>query len=509
MFIDDEYLPEYGILVLRDAYRGGEDPEPPEGGEQLNDGALDLLAGGTVAGAGFGWLHGNASDGYHRVILESHDAAPPPERAPWTDVVETGYLSPSGFVGLTLLTGASIDEGLDLGGPGDFRVRVSRRNAEDEGLLWRLQFWRAAPEPPRWLVRSRPVDPADTYFRTDLTLLAGWSELTGSRWTLQGLAERLGTERTVVLDGLEAATDKGGVSVVGDLLREFSLTTSPPPSVSYTSGVVPLPEAGAPWNSPAYRPPMGPPPRAGILGHDGTLTRWVNGEPATCPTVPNPQRALETPHGVVVIGADTVLVRPDGSLLDLGSGHLPGTVRLEPDGRHLTVEEHHIGRQSYRRRHHLDLADGSRHLEWLPEYEWPTAVTQTDYRSGLVLTATARDEIVLTGPGGLRRELWLPSTTRLAVGGAGLFTTTYAPTAITWFDLAEADPSGVVRWLPTRAQVDRGLVWETPSTVIIAIDLSDRHLVGAGLLRVDLPAGTYEAVPGEAAVVVEPWFTVN
>ncbi len=43
------------------------------------------------------------------------------------------------------------------GSPGWYRVRVSRRPAEDDGDVWRLQFWPEAgtPEPPRWLARSR------------------------------------------------------------------------------------------------------------------------------------------------------------------------------------------------------------------------------------------------------------------------------------------------------------------------------------------------------------------
>ncbi|GAA2814009.1 hypothetical protein [Crossiella cryophila] len=510
IFIKDDYLPEYSTLVVIDAFRGG-DPEPPEGGEQLTDGALDLLPGGTVAVAGWGWLHGNAFDGYHRVALELHDAAPPPERVAWTEVVETPYLSYSGFVGLTFLTGGLIEEGLDLGAPGAYRVRVSSRAAQDQGLLWRLQFWPAEPEPPRWYARGERGQGRMKWFVTDLIMMGAWSELTGRRWRLAELADWLLVDRTTVLDALEQVADRGTVVSTGDLLGEFALTTNPPREAGHTGGgVVQLPPPGAPWDSPGYRPPPGPPPRAGLLGPDGTLTRWLDGEPVTCPTVPNPRRALETPYGVVVFGEQTVLVRPDGELLRLGSGHLPGTARLDPDGRRLCVDEHHIGRQSYRRRHHLDLLDGAQRLEWLPEYEWPTGpVSQADSRSGLMLTVASADDVVITGPGGLRRELWLPGTVRLTPGGAGLFTTSHAPPALTWFDLAEADPTGVVRWLPGGTRPDHGLVWEGPAQVVLPVDIRDWARVGARLLRVELRRGEYQAVPGDGGLVVEPWFSVD
>ncbi|WHT15792.1 hypothetical protein N8J89_21910 [Crossiella sp. CA-258035] len=510
MFIDDEYLPEYGTLVLIDAYRGG-DPEPPEGGEQLNPGALELLGGGTVAIGGFGWLHGDACDGYHRVALELHDGPPPPERAPWTDVAETSYLSHSGFVGLTFLTGGVISEGLELGGPGAYRVRVCSRAAQDEGKLWRLQFWAAEPEVPRWFARQGRTYDLMTWFTSDLVMIAAWSELTGRRWRLAELAEWLLVEPSVVREAFELTAAKGSVAVVGDLSGEFALTTNPPKEPAYTSGVTQSPAPGTPWDSPGYRPPAGPPPLAGIVGEDGTLTRWREGEPVCWPTVAAPRRAMETPHGVLVFAAETtVLLRPDGELLGLGKELLPGTARLDREGRWLTVEEHHIGRQSYRRRHQVDLTDGSRRMEWLPEYEWPTGpVSMPDSRSGLILTIEAQDRLVLTGPGGLRRELWLPGTARLAPGAAGLYTTSSAPPALTWFDLSEADPSGVVRWLPERTWPEQGLVWEAPDRVLLPLEPHAAMRIEARFLRVGLRTGQYEAVPGGSGLVVEPWFTVD
>lgn len=170
----DEYWAEYGVLVVRD--QGGDADYESTG--LLAEHATESQPGGTIATAGAGWLWARASslDGDHEVRLEAHDSPPPDDPdalADWDDVVETPYLSLSGTVGLSWLTGGDSDEHtLQLGPEGHYRVRVCCRrqppppdprdtSGDDvpEGDTWRLQFWPTpgGPQPPRWLARAPVV----------------------------------------------------------------------------------------------------------------------------------------------------------------------------------------------------------------------------------------------------------------------------------------------------------------------------------------------------------------
>jgi Family of unknown function (DUF6042) len=174
-FENDEYLPEYSTLVLRDALDGAARQAPqvtPAGGELLGEYATDALSAGTIARAGNGWLHGLAGDGYHRVRLEVHDHAPADDRSAWDDVVETPYRSATGSMGLTHVTSGWAKADLDLGAPGVYRARVSRRPADDGGDVWRVQFWPqpGVPEPPRWLDRHGPATASGR---------SGWEDVLG------------------------------------------------------------------------------------------------------------------------------------------------------------------------------------------------------------------------------------------------------------------------------------------------------------------------------------------
>jgi len=155
-FVDKDYRPEYGTLVLRDAHVPGSTPAtsliprpwPPE-----------AQPGGTIARAAAGELEGNSRDGHHAVRLEVHDSAPPGDTGDWDDVVEVPYRSGTGRIGLTMMTGGPGPAQLDLGGPGVFRVRVARRRGGDDGDTWLLRFWpdTEPAEPPVWLARGGPA----------------------------------------------------------------------------------------------------------------------------------------------------------------------------------------------------------------------------------------------------------------------------------------------------------------------------------------------------------------
>jgi hypothetical protein len=103
-YVTDEYWAEYAVLVIRD-----HDGEADHAGmELLAEFATDAQPGGTIAVAGAGWLWASASsgDGDNEVRLEIHDDVPADDLADWGDVVETPYLSFSGTVALSLLTGS-------------------------------------------------------------------------------------------------------------------------------------------------------------------------------------------------------------------------------------------------------------------------------------------------------------------------------------------------------------------------------------------------------------------
>jgi hypothetical protein len=167
---DDEYLPEFGTVVVRDRH-AADGADPLENG-LLGELATDALS-GTVATAGDGWVHGFAGDPFQAVRLEAHDAAPSFVAEEWEDVVESPFHSRSGRIALGFLTGGEHEPGLELGRRGLFRVRVARRAAADgeEGDVWLMQFWpSAAPGLPRWVRRTRPAVSAPD---------SGWREVLG------------------------------------------------------------------------------------------------------------------------------------------------------------------------------------------------------------------------------------------------------------------------------------------------------------------------------------------
>ncbi|GAA2673013.1 DUF6042 family protein [Nonomuraea recticatena] len=178
----ENYWPEYGTIVIRDA--PGVDPasRPLRGVPLLGEHDMDAQPGGTIARAGDAWLQAVARDGRHRVRLEAHDA-PLPLDDGWDDVVETPYHANTGSVMLTTVLHSEVysDRPLRLGPPGLYRVRVSCRRTPPEipgleaskGDLWRMQFWATSGshEPPLWLSRSHPaVPPPLTRWETSLGL---------------------------------------------------------------------------------------------------------------------------------------------------------------------------------------------------------------------------------------------------------------------------------------------------------------------------------------------------
>ncbi|MBB2946732.1 hypothetical protein FB565_006500 [Actinoplanes lutulentus] len=191
VFESDEYLPDYGLLVLRDPDVAWERaPALP----REHDSGVEPA--GTFAGAGAGWIMCQASGNEpHRVRLELHDTPPKGSDGDGFgggDVAELPYLACSGGLVLTWLTGGVGPADFDLGSGGDYRVRICSAPIEGGGFRWLLQFWPVSDIAlPVWLRRSRPaVGPGNSGWITELGYelmeLAGIVRATADR--LDGLA---------------------------------------------------------------------------------------------------------------------------------------------------------------------------------------------------------------------------------------------------------------------------------------------------------------------------------
>ncbi len=514
---DDEYRPEYGLLQMRDHYVPGRYDGPDdvvEGLDALEESDATGYPTGTVALAGVAWLQAPAADAYHRVRLEAHDAAPVDDAADWAAVMETPYFCRTGAVHLTGVTGTSDGATLPLG-IGLFRVRVARRPADDEGEVWRLQFW---PDPtmrlPRWHKRpSATADPGGTGGRSTRQRLAGdlislllW---TGSApTTIVALARRLGAGVDDVTAAIGDQLDRHLRLEAGDPTdpqRPIVLAVQPRPALPPAAVVAPPPPApGPPWQPvPAapepppedgalywlatggpprtvtYRPPVGAPPRAGYITDAGELMVWRAGElDALARVADYPGTATETAHGILLTGArGNALVRGDGTIDDLD---LPGSYgRLDEHGRLYAVVEWHLGRREWYRLHVVDLADGSRRtMPWDESQElilnavhdgavrfnttmqWrighdpepaPYPVSTIDPVSGTALYHDPQQGMIVTGRDGVPRRFTGSYQARLAPGGARLYEFVHSPPSLVLFDAATSRTTQTY-WLPSGSQ---------------------------------------------------------
>jgi hypothetical protein len=201
---EDEYWPEFGTIVIRDA------ASTTGRWQDFQSRALDEHEGplfGTVARAGEGWLQMNAGDEPHRVRVEVHDRPVAAPDEPWLDVMETPYSCGTGAVGLTTMTSGPGYYGvMEVGAPGSYRVRVCRRSGDDAGGWWLVQFW---PDdhvlPPRWLVRRPRSTPGWTYQSTDpatvfpdVYALVSWSPNATVVTTVTDLSRRLLLDEQII-----------------------------------------------------------------------------------------------------------------------------------------------------------------------------------------------------------------------------------------------------------------------------------------------------------------------
>ena len=378
---------------------------------------------------------------------------------------------------------------------------------------------------------------------SDIISIAAW---TGSpaEATVDGLADRLLTTRENVRGALEFAVAEQLLDMAGEL----SLTVRPRRP---RRSVVAIPQR-APVTTGADEVPAGAPPRAGVIAGDGAVLVWVDGAAVVRTRLPEqrPDRALESAHGLVLLGfsAQSSLVRPDGSVQPLGADLAPGGV-LDRGGHRLAVVEEHYGRRSRHHLHLIDLADGSRQtmpwdesedlallgmhdgvayfqrryppltMRWEPGgapeplgYE----ILQLDSVSGTALAAD-RDGLVVIRPDGTRHRMALDTAARLAPGGTKLHSHRYSPPAVTVFDIPDGTANPQLHWLPKSCVTSTTTPWGRPvweDTEHVVIPVGGRWALThrARALRLDIRTGHLETVPvspatGERTLFIEPLLT--
>lgn len=538
-YVDDEFLPDYGTLVVRDLFDDLPDlagePEPAaEARFELNTAAQP---GGSIIRAGDGWLEAVSTDEYQHVRLEAHDCPPPDDRAAWEDVAETPFFTAGGRIGLNWLIPTDDTLHLELA-PGERqRVRLSRRaNPAGEGSVFRLEFWPAETDWPRCLVRADPeVDVAA--LASDLVAIAWWAPDQPARLSRTELAELLLVPPEAVENGLRFAEAEALLAVEGDRIdpgQVLGLTVQlRQDDPHYPVEYVPLAQPGPPWREPeaaeygSYRPPEGPPPVAGFV-------RGAEGG--------RPERATLTRAGTLVLSAGHVELRsPEGSTVLLEDGH---NAAVCDGGQALAVAERHFGRRSWSRLHLIELADGTRHtmpwddqddlqltgahgrtlyaltgshgphsVRWTPGSEpepLPFAVWAVDAATGTLLAVDENGRFVLT-PEGTRIPVEADGDLKLGPGGGFLYEFRGEPPGLVITELVDpAQPRTI--WLPDNLETfdghGGGPVWEDGEHLVLLASASRRPQFDGDGLRVDVRTGEFEqfvlGVPFWETTLVEP-----
>ena len=256
---EGDVWPDFGTVLLTDIGPSREVADAVHGPSGWGSTPL-----GTLASSGPGWVAVGASDGPYALRVEVHDTAPATDLDGWDTAVELPYRSVSGLMGIGGFADPPTEERLTFTSPGEYRVRVLHTypatpehiDDEEEGDLL-VQFWRAEPEPPRWLRRKFPAvgwaaddgglttvedlgalpevpaTPADLSRVMEQAGHDSFSALAGDLvlialcrrrpWTISALAERVLATETDVRAALDWAVREGKVRVDGEFDGEFGL----------------------------------------------------------------------------------------------------------------------------------------------------------------------------------------------------------------------------------------------------------------------------------------------
>ena len=515
---------------------------------------------------------------------------------PWTDEYRSGpRRTPPGFPASDTVTEDGADAGF---GQGDiWRLQFWPAPGDLEPPRWLVRTesptGAAADELPDGELPDTAVPDPDLPYghfpnlATDLIFVALWTP-TGTTYSVAALAARVLATPDEVRAGLTTASYDGHLRVAGNLADDsapVALTTvsDPPPDygepqhipmtvvgLSVPTGVAfAVPDSGdnagdnagdaqddgaddpAPsliasgtrrlsvsvfMSTPARSSlPYGPPPAAGIVTSNQELVVWRAGMPEVLSTVErDAERALATPHGIVVIGAKlAVLVRPNGEQLELAPSPDSQAV-LSGDGQYMAIASGKLGRRPKFGLYLANLVDGSAQVLDLPGFfsvdavhqgvvryglagddgpacfSWapgtspasaPCLEGEIDRLSGARVTVTEPSEslagdYLITRRDGAKltvRRRYDAQQSQLSLGGRWLYDFWYDPTAMTVTDVSGAVPGPAVTWpLPDGCEIDllgrRRPQWEDETHVL----LTAPHRTDVHAIRADAITGAIE-----------------
>jgi Family of unknown function (DUF6042) len=272
--------------------------------------------------------------------------------------------------------------------------------------------------------------------------------------------------------------------------------------------------------------PQGAPPRAGVVTTSGDLVVWRDGDAEVLASVPAAApRAVETPHGVVVLDLDQCVLVQAGGHTEVLTTRIGFRAAVSADGRHLALAQTGGGRRPKFSVQLIDLADHSRQTlpwpedpviagvyggavffssagaggqRWTPGRDpeplpWPPQTV--DSQTGVMLVegeAAGADGWLVIGRYGERANVLVTLAAELAPGGAHLISFRYEPPAVTLFDIDGADPR--IWWLPEGCDTSagpRGPVWEDAGHLLLRRPYSP----DTPAVRLDIRTGDVEGVP--------------
>jgi len=299
-------------------------------------------------------------------------------------------------------------------------------------------------------------------------------------------------------------------------------------------------------------PPMGAPPRAGVVTANGTVVAWRDRAPVKLAQLGPAQwsRALQTTQGVLVMGhgQPARLVSVTGEVTEFDDMRTPGLVLLG-DGRRVAVidSRHHRLVSRYRLRA-IDLADGSvATMPWPPDraigllgahrdtvffadqhergavMSWRQGsrpqrcahpVQQIDSLTG-TSSARAVEGIRVVRPDGTTVTVPVDLRARLAPGGDRLWMMRENPPALTLFPVEPGpDAQPTVWWLPEDGRRSpqgtyREPVWEDTDCVLFGYHPWHFPREPASGVRLSVRDGTVERLPAvdsstQSVIFVEP-----